>query len=321
MDPAFCAPRLLRVLDTSPRSAAEAEHRNSALRIRMRTVFGSVSHAVRNTRRGARPRIFIRYGTVRLASYFAVSRSSQPRPFCTMSSSSASSESESFTISGKNILARAPRISATQAARRCQRFGDLAQRNTFLTRAGFGRHHGRDQVVHQAVVIGPTADAVEPRLEHAKLAVAKLRVHVFEQKHGGNFFFEHGAGEEFVGDFTRKSRSCSRRISRRQRRTARRKSAVYQPCDLISSLKNHCTPAACSAEPPPLSARRICAATSDGVCLLLGHRSAFRGRRVYAAAPSVLTNLSYTQSPAAVASPMPVIQNQIIAGRCWTSPK
>src|SRR5207302_7551112 len=54
------------------------------------------------------------------------------------------------------------------------------------------------------------------------------------------------------------------------RRTARRKSAVYHPCDLISSLKNHCTPAACSAEPPFFSARRICVATASGVAFAEG---------------------------------------------------
>ena len=69
---------------------------------------------------------------------------------------------------------------------------------------------------------------------------------------------------------TRKLRSCSRKISRRQRRTARRRSPVYQPCDLISSLKNHCTPAACSADPPPLSASLICAATFAGLILCEG---------------------------------------------------
>ena len=37
--------------------------------------------------------------------------------------------------------------------------------------------------------------------------------------------------------------------------------------------------------------------------------------------PAVRTNLSYTQSAAAVASPTPVTQNQIIVGRCSTSPK
>src|SRR5579872_40629 len=63
---------------------------------------------------------------------------------------------------------------------------------------------------------------------------------------------------------TRKSKSCCFKISRRQPRTARRNAAVYHPCDWISSLKNHCTPAACSAEPPSLSARRISAATLDG---------------------------------------------------------
>src|SRR5437879_7900693 len=108
----------------------------SAARIRLLTVADSVSHAVRNTRRGARARIVIRYGTVCLASNLAVSRSSHPNPFSTMSSLSARSEFESFWISGKNIFVRAPRISATQAARRCQRFRDFAQRKTAFVRAG-----------------------------------------------------------------------------------------------------------------------------------------------------------------------------------------
>src|SRR5579864_1924158 len=96
-----------------------------------------VSLAVRSTNRGARPRIFIRYGIVRLASNLAVSRSNQPKPFCTMSSWSVSRELESFTISGKSVFARAARINATQAARRCQRLDDFAQRNTSLVRVGF----------------------------------------------------------------------------------------------------------------------------------------------------------------------------------------
>src|ERR1019366_8044879 len=102
----------------------------ASARTRLFTAAGSVSQAVRNTKRGERPRIFIRYRTVRLASNLAVSRSSQPSPFCTMSSSSVRSESESFVISGKNIFARAPRISATHAALRCQRFEDFDQRKT-----------------------------------------------------------------------------------------------------------------------------------------------------------------------------------------------
>src|SRR5579863_1587463 len=103
---------------------------------------GSVSQAVLSTSLGVRLRIFIRYGTVRLASNLAVSRSSQPNPFCTMSSSSVSSELERLVISGKNIFARAPRINATQAARRRHRFGDFDQRNTFFTRAGLAATMG-----------------------------------------------------------------------------------------------------------------------------------------------------------------------------------
>lgn len=56
---------------------------------------GSVSQAVLKTNRGARVRIFIKYGTVLPGSAFAVSRSSQPKPFWIMSSSSESSRFES----------------------------------------------------------------------------------------------------------------------------------------------------------------------------------------------------------------------------------
>lgn len=101
------------------------------------TTGARVSHAVLNTNRGARPRILIRYGTVRFASNFAVSRNSHPSPFCTMSSLSPSSKSDNLTTSGKNIFARAPRINATHAARRCQRSGDFAHRNTDFVRAAF----------------------------------------------------------------------------------------------------------------------------------------------------------------------------------------
>jgi len=96
----------------------------------------SVSQAVRSTKRGARCRMVIKYGTVRLASAFAVSRSSQPKPFWTMSSSSCSSELDKRLISAKNIFRRVPWISATQAARRCQRSRDFAQRKTRAARAG-----------------------------------------------------------------------------------------------------------------------------------------------------------------------------------------
>ena len=112
-------------------------HEDAVARILLLAAGDSLSHAVRRTNRGACLRIFSRYGTARFASNFAVSRSSQPRPFCTMSSGSASRKLESFTISGNSNFARAARISATQAARRCQRLRDFAQRNTFFKCAGF----------------------------------------------------------------------------------------------------------------------------------------------------------------------------------------
>src|ERR1022692_2834167 len=104
---------------------------------------------------------------------------------------------------------------------------------------------------------------------------------------------------------TRNSRSCSRKISRRQRRTARRNSAVYQPCDLISSLKNHCTPEACWAEPPSLRIDRISVAIAAELFLALGIflREDLRLGTTYSGTPLVLTNLSYIQRPAAVAIP------------------
>jgi hypothetical protein len=112
------------------------ERRTYSARICFRAAVGSVSQAVRNTSRGAVFRIFIRYGTVRSASALAVSRNSQPRPFCTMSSSSDKSELDKRTISRRNILCRVPTIKATQAARRCQRCDDFAQRNTSFPRTG-----------------------------------------------------------------------------------------------------------------------------------------------------------------------------------------
>src|SRR5215467_13486104 len=65
-----------------------------------RTLAGSVSHAVRKTSRGALLRIFIKYGNVLAASAFAVSRNSQPSPFCTISSPSNNKTSEIRWISG-----------------------------------------------------------------------------------------------------------------------------------------------------------------------------------------------------------------------------
>src|ERR1700739_4553762 len=54
--------------------------------------------------------------------------------------------------------------------------------------------------MHQPIVIGPAADAGDPSFEHAESASAKLRVHVFEQKYGRNFFFQHSARKQSVSN-------------------------------------------------------------------------------------------------------------------------
>ena len=58
--------------------------------------------------------------------------------------------------------------------------------------------------MHQCIVIGPTADAVEPGLEHLELAVAEFGVELLQHKDGSNFFFKHRAGEKMVGDLDQK---------------------------------------------------------------------------------------------------------------------
>ncbi len=54
--------------------------------------------------------------------------------------------------------------------------------------------------MHERVVIGPTADAVEPGLEQLELGVAKLAVEFLQQEHGGYLFFQHRAGEKTIGN-------------------------------------------------------------------------------------------------------------------------
>lgn len=54
--------------------------------------------------------------------------------------------------------------------------------------------------MHQRVMIGPTADAVEPGLEEFELGVAELAIKFLEQEHGGYLFFQHRSGEKVIGD-------------------------------------------------------------------------------------------------------------------------
>jgi hypothetical protein len=61
--------------------------------------------------------------------------------------------------------------------------------------------------MHQRVMIGPTADAVEPGLEELEFGIAKLAVEFLEQEHGGYLFFQHRAGEKAIGDLDQKIES------------------------------------------------------------------------------------------------------------------
>jgi len=53
--------------------------------------------------------------------------------------------------------------------------------------------------MHETIVIGPAADAVEPGFEQTKFAIPKLGVEVFQQKHGRNFFLQHGSTKQLIG--------------------------------------------------------------------------------------------------------------------------
>ncbi len=53
--------------------------------------------------------------------------------------------------------------------------------------------------MHQPVVIGPTANPIEPGLEQFEFAVAEVSVEFLQQKDGGNFFFKNRAGKKLIG--------------------------------------------------------------------------------------------------------------------------
>lgn len=58
--------------------------------------------------------------------------------------------------------------------------------------------------MHQPIVIGPTADAGEPRFKQFEFSVAKLRVEFLQQEDCGDFFFQNQAIEEMIGDLDEK---------------------------------------------------------------------------------------------------------------------
>jgi hypothetical protein len=62
----------------------------------------------------------------------------------------------------------------------------------------FRRHHRRNQRVHQSIMIGPTADAVEPRFKKLEFGIATLRSQILEEENARNLLFQYRAGEQLI---------------------------------------------------------------------------------------------------------------------------
>jgi hypothetical protein len=52
--------------------------------------------------------------------------------------------------------------------------------------------------MHQPVMIGPTADAVQPGFEHLELAVPKFRIEFLQQEYSSDFLFEVRPRKELI---------------------------------------------------------------------------------------------------------------------------
>ena len=58
--------------------------------------------------------------------------------------------------------------------------------------------------MHQRIVIGPTADAVEPALKECELTIPALVSQIFKQEDRGHLFFQHGTGKELIRNLNQK---------------------------------------------------------------------------------------------------------------------
>ena len=54
--------------------------------------------------------------------------------------------------------------------------------------------------MHQRIVVGPAGDTVKPGFKQRKLIISKTAGRLFQQKHSDNFFLQHSASEESIGD-------------------------------------------------------------------------------------------------------------------------
>lgn len=63
----------------------------------------------------------------------------------------------------------------------------------------FRRHHGRNQAVHQPIMIRPAADAIQPPFKQPEFMVPELRAQILEQHDSSGFFLKDTSRKEFVG--------------------------------------------------------------------------------------------------------------------------
>jgi len=122
-------------------------------------------------------------------------------------------------------------------------FGDLAQRKIIFVRSGLPATIGSDQVMHQPVVIGPTANPIEPGLEQFEFAVRRSQRRVSPTERRRQLFFKNRAGKKADRPQpTRKLESAFFPHLSPESEWARGASLRYTSrADWISSLKNHCT--------------------------------------------------------------------------------
>ena len=60
--------------------------------------------------------------------------------------------------------------------------------------------------MHQPVMIGPTADPIEPQFKHPKFAVAALRVQCFEQENARGLLLQYRARKQLIRHLGQKSK-------------------------------------------------------------------------------------------------------------------
>src|SRR5208282_6805145 len=60
--------------------------------------------------------------------------------------------------------------------------------------------HRTKQIMRQCVVIGPTADAIEPRSEELKFLVAEVVGLFFEKENRHDLFFKNATREKMIGN-------------------------------------------------------------------------------------------------------------------------